>query len=65
MRRLATEVADVVRADPNVSSVHDDWLEPVPAFRLEVDQDRARALGVTSQSASRALQTMLSVFQIG
>jgi multidrug efflux pump subunit AcrB len=54
-----------MRADPNVSSVHDDWLEPVPAFKLEIDQDRARALGVTSQAARRALQAMLSGFQIG
>jgi multidrug efflux pump subunit AcrB len=65
VRRLAAEVADVMRADPNVSSVHNDWLEPVPAFKLEIDQDRARALGVTSQSARRALQAMLSGFKIG
>jgi multidrug efflux pump len=65
VRRLAAEVADVMRADPNVSSVHDDWLEPVPAFKLEIDQDRARALGVTSQGARRALQALLSGFQIG
>ena len=65
VRRIAAAVADVMRADPNVSGVHNDWLEPVPALKLEIDQDRARALGVTSQSARRALQAMLSGFQIG
>ena len=29
--------------------MHDDWLEPVPSLKLVIDQDRARALGVTSQ----------------
>ena len=29
------------------SNVHDDWLEPVPTLKLDIDQDRARALGVT------------------
>jgi multidrug efflux pump subunit AcrB len=37
----------------------------VPSLKLEIDQDRARALSVTSQSVRRALQAMLSGFQIG
>jgi multidrug efflux pump len=45
--------------------VHDDWLEPAPSLRLAVDQDRARALGITSQSIRRSLQAVLSGFQIG
>ena len=65
VRRLAAEVADVMRAAPEVSNVHNDWLEPVPSLKLEIDQDRARALGVTSQSVRRSLQAMLSGFQIG
>jgi multidrug efflux pump subunit AcrB len=65
VRRLATEVGDVMRAAPEVSNVHNDWLEPVPSLKLEIDQDRARALGVTSQSVRRSLQAMLSGFQIG
>jgi multidrug efflux pump subunit AcrB len=65
VRRLAAEVGDVMRATPEVSNVHNDWLEPVPSLKLEIDQDRARALGVTSQSVRRSLQAMLSGFQIG
>jgi len=65
VRRLAAEVGDVMRAAPEVSNVHNDWLEPVPSLKLEIDQDSARALGVTSQSVRRALQAMLSGFQIG
>ena len=65
VRRLAAEVGDVMRATPDVGNVHDDWLEPVPSLKLEIDQDRARALGVTSQSVRRSLQGLLSGFQIG
>ena len=65
VRRLAGEVGEVMRATPELSAVHDDWLEPVPSLKLEIDQDRARALGVTSQTVRRSLQAMLSGFQIG
>jgi multidrug efflux pump len=65
VRRLASEVADVMRANSNIDEVHNDWLEPVPSLKVEIDQDRARALGVTSQGVRRSLQAMLSGFQIG
>jgi multidrug efflux pump subunit AcrB len=65
VRRLADEVGNVMRATPDVSNVHDDWLEPVPSLKLEIDQDRSRALGITSQAVRRSLQAILSGFQIG
>jgi multidrug efflux pump subunit AcrB len=65
VRRLADGIADVMRATPELSTVHNDWLEPVPSLKLEIDQDRARALGVTSQQVRRSLQAMLTGFQIG
>src|SRR5262245_29021726 len=63
--RLAAEVVEVMRVTPNLGNVHNDWLEPVPTLKLEIDQDRARALGVTSQSVRRSLQAMLSGSQMG
>jgi multidrug efflux pump subunit AcrB len=65
VRRIADEVAGVMRASPDIGNVHDDWLEPVPSMKLEIDQDRARALGVTSQAVRRTLQAILSGVQIG
>ena len=56
VRRIADEVGEVMRATPQLGNVHDDWLEPVPSLKLEIDQDRARALGVTSQAVRRSLQ---------
>lgn len=60
VRRIADEVREVYSAHPLLSAVHDDWLEPVPAMRLVVDQDRARALGVTSQRLRQMLQATMS-----
>jgi multidrug efflux pump subunit AcrB len=65
VRRLADQVAGVMRASPEIGTVHDDWLERVPSLKLEIDQDRSRALGVTSQAVRRSLQGSLSGFQIG
>ncbi|MEJ1158046.1 efflux RND transporter permease subunit [Prosthecomicrobium sp. N25] len=65
VRRIADEVETAFRADPRVSTVHDDWLEPVPTLRLVIDQDRARALGVSSQAIRRTLQATLSGAPIG
>jgi multidrug efflux pump len=38
-----------MRANPNTRGVNDNWNESIKAMRLEVDQTKARALGVTSQ----------------
>jgi multidrug efflux pump subunit AcrB len=65
VRRIADEVADAMRANPDIGNVHNDWLEPVPSLKLDIDQDRSRALGVTSQAVRRSLQASLSGFQIG
>ncbi len=60
VRRIADEVKARFAADPLLSAVHDDWLEPVPAMKLMIDQDRARALGVTSQRVRQMLQAAMS-----
>ncbi|MBB3930279.1 multidrug efflux pump subunit AcrB [Kaistia hirudinis] len=60
VRRIAGDVEDVYRTDPRLGSIHTDWLEPVTEMRLVVDQDRARALGVSSQRIRQTLQASLS-----
>ncbi len=56
LRRVAGEVADVMRANPNVRDVHFDWNEKARSIRVEIDQDRARQLGVSSQDIAQILQ---------
>jgi multidrug efflux pump len=45
--------------------VNDNWNESVKVLRLEVDQAKARALGVTSQSIAQASKVMLTGMQVG
>nr|WP_314617395.1 efflux RND transporter permease subunit [uncultured Pseudomonas sp.] len=59
-RALAREVADKVRENPHVVNVHLDWEEPSKAVFLEIDQDRARALGVSTSRLASFLQSSLT-----
>ncbi|MFY1018088.1 efflux RND transporter permease subunit [Ectopseudomonas khazarica] len=60
VRVLARQVADKVRENPHVVNVHLDWEEPSKVVILNIDQDRARALGVNTAELSRFLQGSLS-----
>ncbi|MBL8510833.1 MAG: efflux RND transporter permease subunit, partial [Betaproteobacteria bacterium] len=49
VRRTAQQVASILRSEKSVSNIQFDWDEQAKIIRLEIDQDRARQLGVTSQ----------------
>ncbi|WP_449434565.1 efflux RND transporter permease subunit [Pseudomonas putida] len=59
-RALAREVAEKVRQNPHVVNVHLDWEEPSKAVFLAIDQDRARALGVSTAHLSSFLRSSLT-----
>ena len=60
VRAIAEDVRKVMAQNNKVIDPHLDWSEQVKSIRLEVDQDRARALGLTPQDVSQTLQTLLS-----
>ncbi|WBG65968.1 efflux RND transporter permease subunit [Pseudomonas citronellolis] len=60
VRALARKVAEKMRENPHVVNVHLDWEEPSKAIFLNVDQDRARALGVSTRDISQFLQSSLT-----
>ncbi|MEN1995576.1 MULTISPECIES: efflux RND transporter permease subunit [Stenotrophomonas] len=60
VQAIARQVEAKVRANPHVMNVNLDWSEPSKVVRLVIDQDRARALGVTSAQVSQLLGTSLS-----
>ena len=60
IRQIAAQVADAMRADPHVRQVNADWGERVKRVRVDVDQDKARALGISSWQIKSALETSLS-----
>ena len=65
VRAIAYRMAEKIRANPNVVNVNLDWDEPTKIVRLVVDQDRARALGVSSQHLSAFLSSALSGLPVG
>jgi len=64
LRRAAEAVAAVMRTNPHVKDVNFDWNEMGKAIRLDIDQDRARALGISSQELSSFLNSMLTGMNI-
>jgi multidrug efflux pump subunit AcrB len=65
LRLRADEVKAVMRQNANMRGVNDNWNESVKVVRLEVDQSKARALGVSSQSIAQASRTLLSGSSVG
>lgn len=60
LRDQAMALAGTIAADPRARRVHFDWIEPAREVTAEVDQDRARQLGLTSQQVSDVLNTAIS-----
>jgi multidrug efflux pump len=65
VRRLAGLVREKVLANAHVTNVNLDWDEPSKVVRLKIDQDRARALGVTSSQLAQTLSGALSGSSVG
>jgi multidrug efflux pump len=59
VKQFAAEVAGVMRRNPDLTNVNLDWDEPSKVIRLELDQDRARVLGISTQDLSQFLQSSL------
>ncbi len=60
VRRIAQQVADKVRANEAVTNVNLDWDEPSKIVRLQIDQARARVLGISSAQVAAFLRGSLS-----
>jgi multidrug efflux pump subunit AcrB len=65
VRLWADKAKEVLRANPSMRGVNDNWNESIKVLRLNIDQDKARALGVTSQAIAQASRTTLSGSTVG
>ena len=65
LRTLADTVKAEMRNSPRTRGVNDNWNESVKSLRMEVDQAKARALGVTSQSIAQAARAILTGSTVG
>jgi multidrug efflux pump len=64
IRRIAGEVADVMRANQNMRLVHLDWNEKSKVVKLDIDQNKARLVGVSSSDLSIVLNSILTGYSI-
>jgi multidrug efflux pump len=64
LRRIAYRVAEVMRAHPSMYHVHLDWTELSKVVKLDIDQNKARLIGVASQDLSQVLNSILTGFSI-
>jgi multidrug efflux pump subunit AcrB len=60
IRTHALRLAEVVAAHPGARRVHFDWIEPARQLTIDVDQDQARRLGLTSAQLANVLNTAVS-----
>ena len=65
LRAYADDVKKLMQDNANMRGVNDNWNESIKVIRLKVDQDKARALGVTSQSIADATSMQFSGTTVG
>ena len=64
LRGYAIEIADILRANGNLSNIQTDWFEKSKVIKLDIDQDKARLLGITSAELSGFLSGSLNGSQV-
>ena len=60
VRAVAEQARDHLRGDKAVTEVVLDWYEKNKVMRLDIDQDKARALGIDSETLAISLQASLT-----
>jgi multidrug efflux pump len=60
LRAQTARVVEVLRADKDTRNVNTDWNERIKRIRIDVDQDKARKLGVSPQSVASTMSALVS-----
>jgi multidrug efflux pump subunit AcrB len=60
VRHIAYRVAQAVSTNPYVRNTNFDWIEPARTIRVNVDQDQARALGLSSDAVAQLLRFVMT-----
>jgi multidrug efflux pump subunit AcrB len=55
VRDIALRLASVMANNPAARNVNFDWIEPARTVRVDIDQDKARRLGLSSEAIAGAL----------
>jgi multidrug efflux pump subunit AcrB len=60
VREIALKLAQVMAKNPQVVHVNYDWFEPARQVRIQIDQNEARLLGLSSQALASVLNTVIT-----
>ena len=60
VRKIASHVAELVGSAPGAANVNYNWMEPGRTIKIQVDQDQARLLGLSSQELALAVNAVVS-----
>jgi multidrug efflux pump subunit AcrB len=60
VRGIASKLAGVIATNPKAENINFDWMEPARQIRINIDQDEARLLGLSSQAIASVLNTVLT-----
>lgn len=64
LRAQAARVASIMRQNPHLSNVQTDWEAPIKVIHLEIDQSKARLLGLNSATVATFLNGALNELYI-
>ena len=60
LRDIALRLAQIVATDPGARHVNFDWMEPARMVRVQIDQDQARLLGVSTQAIAAVMNSVVT-----
>lgn len=60
VREIADRVASVMAAAPELRNINFNWMEPIQKLNIQVHQDKARLLGLSSSDVAQAINLVVS-----
>jgi multidrug efflux pump subunit AcrB len=60
VRDIALKLGGVVASGPSVRNVNYDWMDPARELRINIDQNEARLLGLSTSAIASTLNTVMS-----
>jgi multidrug efflux pump len=60
VRNIALRLAQIVATAPGAKDINFDWMEPARMVRIQIDQDQARLLGLSSAAIASTMNTVVS-----
>jgi multidrug efflux pump len=60
VREIAENVASLMAAAPELRNINFNWMEPIQKLAIQVHQDKARLLGLSSSDVAQAINLVVS-----